>query len=468
MNPHVDIVVLTRNRTPINTDILDAIKRQTGIVGSVFQVVGRERASDANRYETIARARNQGKRISTANWVMFVDDDVVLHDDCVISLIYELERLPDWGAMAADYLGQSNPSGTGHVSMGATLFRREALAEIDFRHESNKCECRCCCEDLEFFGWRIGYLPSAHATHLKATPTIETGKSSSNSNEANQSTGVIMSAMNAAHFERFYQVFLKSLVATGNNYPVFVAGYGLSKQQIRRLAKRQEVAEVLNIPETRLCPGVLRVRDFQTFLSQLAPSDNVAWYDAGDVLFQSAIGSIWNIVTANPDKLLAVQEPKSYPENWAVSVWPTRIPNLQLRQSVFELISANPFYNSGFVASTVKTMSRYLSYAERFLTITQLWEEQPMDQLAFNCYIHQRPSEFMEIDEAWNYCLAFRGRGKIRRRERSDSDWHPDLAMIPRFLDSKGDTIRVVHGNANMLERSLRRWWRMVEQPDLV
>ena len=64
---------------------------------------------------------------------MFLDDDVVLEPNCVRKLLGALQRRPQFGALAADYLGQRRSNGRSrHVAMGATLFRRSVLQQFQF------------------------------------------------------------------------------------------------------------------------------------------------------------------------------------------------------------------------------------------------------------------------------------------------------------------------------------------------
>ena len=101
---------------------------------TIHRVTGPPRPDDANRWQTIARARNQGKSKGQSEWLMFLDDDVALAPGCVARLWEELQRRPAFGALAADYLGESGTDAPPrHVGMGATLFRRAALREIHFR-----------------------------------------------------------------------------------------------------------------------------------------------------------------------------------------------------------------------------------------------------------------------------------------------------------------------------------------------
>src|SRR5262245_16820848 len=98
---------------------------------------------------------------------MFLDDDVVLDPQCISTLAYELTRRPAYAALAADYLGECRKGKiASHVSMGATLFRRQVLEQLHFTWSEKKCECQCCCDDLERLHWGIDYCRAALARHL--------------------------------------------------------------------------------------------------------------------------------------------------------------------------------------------------------------------------------------------------------------------------------------------------------------
>jgi hypothetical protein len=165
--PIVDLIVLSRDAEPLRIEVEDGIRKQSGVRIIVHRVVGEVRASDRCRWETIARARNAGKQLGSSSWIMFLDDDVVLEPDCIAALLNELTQRPIYAALGADYSAQQHPGQiAGHVSMGATLFRRHVLEQIEFRWTDQRCECQCCCDDLRNMFWAIDYLSAAHAEHL--------------------------------------------------------------------------------------------------------------------------------------------------------------------------------------------------------------------------------------------------------------------------------------------------------------
>ena len=90
MIPNVDLVVLTRTTGPLPREVEQGIQIQHEVQIVLHRVVGQARQTDRCRWETIARARNEGKRRGTAPWVMFLDDDVVLGPECIATLVHEL------------------------------------------------------------------------------------------------------------------------------------------------------------------------------------------------------------------------------------------------------------------------------------------------------------------------------------------------------------------------------------------
>src|SRR5215469_16340717 len=117
--PWVDLLVLSRSAAPLESEVQNAIADQQNVRLRVHRVVGARLPTDVNRWQTIARARNDGKTHGTSPWVMFLDDDVVLARDCIARLHAELSRRPAYGALAADYLSETvQADARGHVSMG--------------------------------------------------------------------------------------------------------------------------------------------------------------------------------------------------------------------------------------------------------------------------------------------------------------------------------------------------------------
>ena len=62
---------------------------------------------------------------------------MILGPDCVVRLVDGMKARPDFAALAADYAGEMIRSdlpsdGRLHITMGATLFRRDRLAPLTF------------------------------------------------------------------------------------------------------------------------------------------------------------------------------------------------------------------------------------------------------------------------------------------------------------------------------------------------
>src|ERR1700730_11501686 len=130
----VDLVILTPSAAPLRAEVARAIAGQAGVKINVHRVMAAPRPEDANRWATISRGRNEARRVGSSPYVMFLDDDVVLGESCVASVVEELRRKPLFGALAADYRRESHDGERGcHVAMGATLFRRTAIQQIRFR-----------------------------------------------------------------------------------------------------------------------------------------------------------------------------------------------------------------------------------------------------------------------------------------------------------------------------------------------
>jgi glycosyltransferase involved in cell wall biosynthesis len=164
---NVDLVILTRNAGPLHSEVENGVRSQQAVQLVVHRVTGAIYLEDRNRWGSIARARNEGKARGASRWLMFLDDDVVLGPQCIATLVDELARRPVYAALAADYLGEHRVGEIArHVSMGAALFRREALEQVRFRGDLARCECQSCCDELRQLHWGIDYCHTAKARHL--------------------------------------------------------------------------------------------------------------------------------------------------------------------------------------------------------------------------------------------------------------------------------------------------------------
>lgn len=441
----VDLVLLTRGEAAVAEPVESGIACQTDVQLHVHRIVGRPLPGDANRWETIARARNAAVSVGHSPWLMFLDDDVVLAPRAIKLLVDELQCRPSLAAVAADYLHE----GTGydprqHVAMGATLFRRSALSFIRFRWQGECCECQCCCDDVRRMGLGITYSLSARATHLQvARPQLaccERGERSDAPIDSAAGPPRILAAFDRRHLARFRRQFLKSLRAHGNPEEVVAIGYGLYPSEQR--LHGQDGVRLVSLPVNGQLPPVRRLLDFQRVLHELPPQTPVAYWDAGDVIFQSNLASLWAEVRQHPERLLAVREPTGHPDNVAVARWTSSIRDSDARRTAFDLLTQRPFLNSGFAAGTARVLLEYFQEAFRMLNSAALrgttdWG----DQTALNLYCHSHPERWQEVDEGWNYCVHDREPGEVFVRP------------VGEILSRRGATIRVAHGNALSLRQ---------------
>ena len=169
----------------------------------------------------------------------------------------------------------------------------------------------------------------------------------------------------------------------------------------------------------------------------MPPATPVAYWDAGDVFFQSRLEPLWELVRAHPGTLLAAREPSGYPDNPAVVQWTETIIDPAARRDAQRTVFHRPFLNSGFLAGT---LSECFETTEHWYNTPKLaGSGDPGDQLALNVYCHSHPEVWREISESWNYCLWGRNRKTYYRKEDG------------RFVDARGLPIHVVHGYAQTL-----------------
>lgn len=452
MPPEIDLVVLSRDDAPLAGEVARGIEAQKDARLRIERVIGGPLPEDINRWQTIARARNEAKRLGNSEWIFFLDDDVVLPPGCVSRLQKALERRPAHGALAADYLGEYRPDArTTHVGMGATLFRRSALRAITFRWKPARCECQCCCDDLRRLGYGIDYEPKIKARHLKTSSApahVAPGVPSCDAVTDANLTGHVLAAFDRFHFEKFRRQFLTSLRASGNDDVVRCVAYGLYPSQQRALARLANVRALL-LPRNEVEVPVRRLLDFQAVLEELPPSAPAAYWDAGDVVFQSELTELWNQVRAHPNSLLAAPEGMSFMENLAMQRWTLSINSTIARRYAWEALSSRPVINSGFAAGTVGVLKAYFQRAHEMrhsaaLVGTSDWG----DQMALNLYCQGSPSAWHGIGEGWNFCIA----------DRSPPEIGVDADGYVRSRD--GIPIHVVHGNAQSL-RGLPGAWRI-------
>jgi hypothetical protein len=198
--------------------------------------------------------------------------------------------------------------------------------------------------------------------------------------------------------------------------------------------------EMVAIPDNGVCPALRRLRDFQDAIARWPDDTPVAFWDAGDVLFQGNLEPLWELVQAHPDRLLVARDASGYPENPVIESWSNCIHDPDARRRAFELMSTHDFLNSGFAAGTARALMRYLREGNRLLHSAALrgvgdWGDQP----ALNIFCHTQPDAWKEISAVWNFNLA----GRDSRGYRVSPDG--------RFETNLGEAIHVVHGNAGTL-----------------
>lgn len=452
---NVDIAILTTDPDRIPSRVLDAVKNQTGIRAKVRFIDGTPQPRERLRWETIVRARNQAVQSSTSDWLMFLDDDVQLQSDTVARLYHGLQARPEYGALAADYLGdRARRRPSPHVGMGATMFRRSVIADLPFRFEADRCECLCLCHDLRARGIRIDYAFDATARHLErsveaCSASVAAGpivRSSLPDQLSVQNSGVVLAAFNRRDVGKFQRQFLHSLRQSGNAEQVIAVVYGLRPSERNRLASLPGVSVVAK-RDNGVSPPIRRLSDFADIVRSLPSTTPVAYWDAGDVVFQGRLTDLWATAAQHPDRVLAGREPQDWDINEGMIKWTRSIANPVQRDRAVRLLSGKCVLNSGFAAGNAIVMLDYFSEAKRLRESEELrgtldWG----DQTALNLYCHSDVSRWKEVQEGWNFCVYGRTPGSVR------------VNGTGRVSCSGYDDIRVVHGNARSLDKLAIRW----------
>jgi len=433
MSDFADVVLLHRPSDVPKREVINAIEGQLGVHVRIHTHIGHPVPADFNRWFTIARARNEMKLYGNEPWVMFVDDDVVLADDCILKLLSQLRHKPHLGAVGADYLNdRAQVDREGHVSLGATLWRRNVLARLRFRATNQLCECWCAAHDLRNNGIEIAYVNDAHARHLKPDSPVA-------------KPGCVLAAFDRRDIRRFEHHFMATLRANGNTNQVLAIGYGLYPSEAHALSRLPNLLLEVAPNNGQMVP-VRRLHDFARLTAGIAADTPVAYWDVADVLFQDSLNPLWRLIATNPRKVLAVAEPKGYPHNAVIPAWSLSIRDQDARSHAFALLKSNPFLNSGFAAGSAATMHAYFERGEAMLKGPALLGTSDWgDQMALNIYCHNAPNRWMSIDQRWNYCVHDRAAGEVFiDAGRVRSKLHANLAVI--------------HGNA----RSLRQFGLVV------
>ncbi len=207
-------------------------------------------------------------------------------------------------------------------------------------------------------------------------------------------------------------------------------------------AARLEAAgvEVVAIPDNGISPGLRRVRDFADVVARWPAETPVAYWDAGDVLFQGRLAPLWDLVRAHPDRLLLAREPVEIGQSPMIARWTRTIIDPANRRRAFEVLSSHPYLNSGFAAGTAGAFSRHLKEVRRLIDSGAIagtldWG----DQTAINLYCHTNPDAWHEVPDAWNFCVALRDRKTYRIRQDG------------RLERTGGDPVHVIHATAGTL-----------------
>ena len=217
--------------------------------------------------------------------------------------------------------------------------------------------------------------------------------------------------------------------------------YGLRPGDYRLLSKLENV-EFFPSPNPRVHPSYARIRDFQSVIANWPDNTPVAFWDAGDVLFQGPIDDLWGLVEAHPDELLVVPEPFGYPENAVISAWTSSIRDFKARRRAFELLSTHPFLNAGFVAASARAC---------FAT----WSRRSLDRSGSHSWPRVRrrsgrPESLLPLKSRALACNSrslelLSGGSEASRVSNSPRRIHGKLRRRP---------VHVVHGNAGTSSRS--------------
>jgi hypothetical protein len=320
-------------------------------------------------------------------------------------------------------------------------FRDEAAFEITpegispVREHAEKTELAgfaCCKKAASERGGRSSSLPTIARQHVRAE----------------SSQPIILTTFDWRHFKLFWSRFLASLRISGNHEQLIPVAVGLSTSQRDRLSRAAAVRPVFRA-EDGVHVARRRLVEFADITRSLPPETPVAYWDCGDVIFQSALEPLWDLVGQFPGKLLAVGEPCGYPDNPVVVQWTESIADGAARREAQELVFDRPFLNSGFLAGTADALTAYFDAVSSWYDDPKLGgSTDPGDQLALNVYCHSRPGRWREVSDQWNYCLWGRDPDAWRRRKGG------------QIVDVRGVPIAVVHGNAGTMPRAPRRLLR--------
>ena len=179
----------------------------------------------------------------------------------------------------------------------------------------------------------------------------------SSSDERADTSPQIMAAFDRRHLKFFRARFLGSLRATGNKELVVPVAIGLRPHEQRGLASAPGVRPIFR-SENGQHVARRRLREFAEITRSLPPETPVAYWDAGDVVFQASLQPLWQLLRRSPGKLLVAREPSGHPDNFAVTLWTGSIADPTARHEAERTVFHRPFLNSGFVAGNAGAMAR--------------------------------------------------------------------------------------------------------------
>lgn len=129
----------------------------------------------------LAQARNAVKGYAETDYVLMLDNDVVLPPRSLEGMSSFLDRYADFGAIALakrpscvePILDEKAVTEPDHVDMSCVLWRRAVLEWLVFRTtpDADYCDCLPACDDLRGAGHRIGFMPKWVCTHFDNTDT---------------------------------------------------------------------------------------------------------------------------------------------------------------------------------------------------------------------------------------------------------------------------------------------------------
>ena len=125
----------------------------------------------------------------------------------------------------------------------------------------------------------------------------------------------------------------------------------------------------------------------------------------------------------------------------AIGPWTSYIRDPASRRRAFEILSSNPFVNSGFVAGTARAFLHYFRAADRLLSTSLKGVDYWGDQVAMNYYIHTTPDPG--------------GRSPTAGITASSSATRAPTGSAPTAASraATAPLCQVVHGNGRTLDR---------------